>query len=388
MSSKKKGSKEKPEYIKIVFLGNRNVGKTSLIYKYINNVFIEDTLQTCNAQKNTKSININGDIYVLDIWDTAGQEKYRALGKLYVKNAKIAILVYDITDQKSFEGVEYWYNFIKEELDQKIILGLAGNKMDLFEFQKVSDKKGKECADNWGAIFALLSAKDDSDGIEKFILELVNKYLENKHLFNDITEKGDSLLLHNSIGTIDNNNDSSCCGGGKNPKEKGIKIAFLGSNGVGKTNIISAICGKEISKKYEHTKKNKNKKVSFILEGEKKIKVYLIDTNGDDCSEMDMKNIIEESKIFFLVFDFKNRKSFEELNNMIRNIVSYKKDSKYINIIGNKSNLSKEEKELVTNEEIEKLVHTNACYYEPFSIEKIELIEDLIKKNINNYINE
>ena len=249
MSSKKKGSKEKPEYIKIVFLGNRNVGKTSLIYKYINNVFIEDTLQTCNAQKNTKSININGDIYVLDIWDTAGQEKYRALGKLYVKNTKIAILVYDITDQKSFEGVEYWYNFIKEELGQKIILGLAGNKMDLYEYQEVSDEKGIECADNWEATFSLLSAKFDNEGIEKFILELVNKYLENKHLFNDITEKGDSLLLHNSIGTIDNNNDSSCCGGGKNPKEKGIKIAFLGSNGVGKTNIISAICGKEINKK-------------------------------------------------------------------------------------------------------------------------------------------
>ena len=195
MSSKKKDSKEKPEYIKMVLLGNRNVGKTSLIYKYINNVFIENTVQTSSAENISKRININGKKYVLDIWDTAGQEKYRALGKLYVKNAKIAILVYDITDQKSFEGVEYWYNFIKEELDQKIILGLAGNKMDLFEFQKVSDEKGKEYADNWGAIFSLLSAKDDSDGIEKFILELVNKYLENKHLFNDITEKGDSLMF-------------------------------------------------------------------------------------------------------------------------------------------------------------------------------------------------
>ena len=384
MSSKRKDKNEKLEFIKIVLLGNGGVGKTSLILKYLNDNFIENTIQTTNAEGNIKSINVNGKNYVLDIWDTAGQDKFRALGKLYVKNTKIAVLVYDISKQKSFEGVEYWYNFIKEELGQNLILGLAWNKIDLYEFQEVPDEKGKECADKWGATFASLSAKEDREGIEKFFLKLVNKYLENKPLFDDTTENKESLKLQNTENIA--NNDSSCCGGGKNPKEKGIKIAFLGANGVGKTNIISAISGKEISKKYEHTRKNKNKKISFIIDDKKKIKVHLIDTNGDDCSKIDMKNIIEESKIFFLVFDFKNRKSFDVINTMVSNIIAYKKDSKYINIIGNKNNLSKG-KDLITKEEVEELAKAQTCHFEPFSYEKIEIVQDLIKKNINNYIN-
>ena len=386
MSSKRKDKNEKLEPIKIVMLGNGGVGKTSLIFKYLKDSFNENPLQTTNPEGNIKRINVNGKNYVLDIWDTAGQEKYRSLGKLYVKNAKIAILVYDISNQKSFEGVEYWYNFIKEGLGQELILGLAGNKMDLYEYQEVSEEKAQECADNWGAVFSPLSAKEDREGIEKFFLKLLNKYLENKPLFDDIDEQKESLKLQNRETIV--NNDSSCCGGGKNPKEKGIKIVFLGSNGVGKTNIISLISGKEINKKYEHTKKNKNKKISFILEDRKKIKVHLIDTNGDDCSEIDMKNIIEESKIFFLVFDYKNRKSFEAINTMVSNILACKKDSKFINIIGNKSNLSKGEKELVTKEEAEEFAKANTCHYESFSIEKIESLQDLIKKNINNYITE
>ena len=72
MSSKKKDSNEKPEFIKIVLLGNGGVGKTTLIYKYTNKIFIENTIQTSSAENISKSININGKKYVLDIWDTAG----------------------------------------------------------------------------------------------------------------------------------------------------------------------------------------------------------------------------------------------------------------------------------------------------------------------------
>ena len=102
---------------KVVLIGESGVGKTSIINRYANNQFSPNLDPTPGANFTTKQLEIKGfkQQIKFEIWDTAGQEKYRALAKVFYKNAHICILVYDITRKKSFEQLKnFWINEIKE----------------------------------------------------------------------------------------------------------------------------------------------------------------------------------------------------------------------------------------------------------------------------------
>ena len=372
------------ESIKVVLLGNSGVGKTAIIQKFSSGIFEKNIKPTFDNSSILKKINIKGKNIFLIVWDTAGQEQYRSIGKIFLKNAKIAILVYDITSKKSFNDLSFWYDYIKSELGDKITLGLAGNKTDLFVQEEVSKKNGEEIAKNWGAIFSLLSAKEDKNGIDDFFTELTKKYLNIK--IEDEWEIVDEIksfkITETTYMESIEGGDNNCCGGGKNKKEKGIKIAFLGSNGVGKTNIVNSIKGKPINNKYQHTKKITKKEINYNLGKKKKVHINLIDTNGDDCKDSEIEKIIIECKIIFLVFDLNNRKSFKDLKNWIKKISVNKNNIKYFCILGNKTNLPKEENNSVTNEEAEEFSKENGANYLPISIEDISKLQDIIKVNI------
>ena len=382
MSDNEKNNEE--EGIKIVLVGECGVGKTAIIDKYYYNSFSDNYETTVTASFMTKEITINKKKILLKIWDTAGQERYRALTKIFLKNSKIVILVYDITSKSSFDELNFWYDFVQNGLGEKITLGLVGNKADLFENEEVSENEGRELAKKWGALFSVLSAKEDEKGIANFFTKIIIRYSDNIILdewevLNKIkTFKIKETAYMENIEGEDNN----CCGGGKNKKEKGIKIAFLGSNGVGKTNIINAIRGKPINNKYHHTKKIIKKEINYNLEKKKKVHINLIDTNGDDCKDSEIEKIIIECKIIFLVFDLNNRKSFKDLKNWIKKISVNKNNIKYFCILGNKTNLPKEENNSVTNEEAEEFSKKNGANYLPISIEDISKLQDIIKVNI------
>ena len=106
---------DKPEIISIVLVGN-NVGKTTIIYKYVDFQLSGNSLSTCGSSYFLKQLIIDKKKYNLQLWDTSSSERYRPLGKIYLKNAKIAILVYDITNEKSFKDLQFWYNLIKNEI--------------------------------------------------------------------------------------------------------------------------------------------------------------------------------------------------------------------------------------------------------------------------------
>jgi small GTP-binding protein len=202
---------EQEESIKVILLGNSGVGKTQIINRFNNKQFMDNDLCTYTSSFITRAIEVNGQKKNLDVWDTAGQEKFRSLGKLFVKNAQIIILVYDTTSKKSFEDLNFWNDFIQKELGQKITLGLAGNKIDLFTKEEVTKDEGKEYAKKWDAVFSLLSAKEDKPGIDLFFTEMVKKYLENETGGSNNEEKNKQLKINND----NNNNKTSCCGGSK-----------------------------------------------------------------------------------------------------------------------------------------------------------------------------
>ena len=167
-----------PEGIKITLIGNSGVGKTSIINQYIDQTFDEANAATIGANYSEKVITKNNKEYELNIWDTAGQEKFHSVGKHFYKDAYIVCLVYDITSQDSLEQLEtIWYPDIKKYGEKYTILAVVGNKSDLYENDNLADENhAKEFAQSINAIFMLTSAKT-GDGIEKLFDTLVDKFL-------------------------------------------------------------------------------------------------------------------------------------------------------------------------------------------------------------------
>ncbi len=152
---------DKGNSCKVVLLGESGVGKTCIISRYVNNTYDEKSETTNGASYASKIIELEQYKQSLrfDIWDTAGQEKYRSLTKFFYKDAAIAVLVYDITRRDSFEEVKnYWYEQLKTCGEKNIVIGLAGNKCDMFDKEAVTEEEAKNFANEIGAQFQLTSA--------------------------------------------------------------------------------------------------------------------------------------------------------------------------------------------------------------------------------------
>ena len=150
-----------PESVKVVLLGESAVGKTSIINQFTKNKFNSRCQTSVSAQFTSKTIEFPEfeKSIKFDIWDTVGQEKYRSITKIFYREAKVIILVYDITKEYSFNALkDYWYKETKNTTEGQPLLALVANKSDLYEDQTVNNKDGKEFAEQINAIFQTTSA--------------------------------------------------------------------------------------------------------------------------------------------------------------------------------------------------------------------------------------
>ena len=144
---------------KVVLLGEGCVGKTSLTLRYVRNEFNESHVTTIQASFLQKRLSIDGARVNLAIWDTAGQERYHALGPIYYRDSDGALLVYDITDQQSFERVQSWVKELRKMLGKDIVLCIVGNKCDLEKDRNVNRDEAIAYAKAVGATHFETSAK-------------------------------------------------------------------------------------------------------------------------------------------------------------------------------------------------------------------------------------
>ena len=181
--------------IKIILVGMSGTGKTNMIYALTDQKFTADSLTTTSSTFVEKFETINNKKYRLEIWDTAGQEKFRSLTKLFVKDAKVVVFVYDITSMESFQDLDYWIKTIFDILGDDPILGLAGNKSDLYQNEEVKDEIGEQKAKEMKAKFKIVSAKTGQADIQEFVNELVVDYIKKIGEYNDNNnkKKGDKL---------------------------------------------------------------------------------------------------------------------------------------------------------------------------------------------------
>lgn len=201
--------------IKIIMVGSISVGKTSLVTKFATGKKPIRKESTKAASYVVKYKIVNGTNFELKLWDTAGQEKYKSLTKLFIKDAKIAILVYSIIDEQSFQDLPEWLKIVKSSNDDNLLYGVAANKSDLSSNQIISDEMGKEFAKSIDAEWRSTSAIIEGEGIDSFIDQLFMKYYKMYFTLSNTTSL--SITLSSEPSQVQK---KGCCGGGNNNNNK------------------------------------------------------------------------------------------------------------------------------------------------------------------------
>ena len=182
--------------IKVILVGMSGTGKTNIIKALVDKPFVDENDSTLTSSFVSKSIKINKKTYNLEIWDTAGQEMYKSLTKLFIVGSKVVIFVYDITDKSSFNELDYWVKTVKDILGKTPIYAIFGNKKDLFMNEKVTEEEGEKKAQEIEAHFKLTSAKTERENINIIVNDLVKEYVEREEKDNkSISNREESFAL-------------------------------------------------------------------------------------------------------------------------------------------------------------------------------------------------
>jgi small GTP-binding protein len=198
--------------IKVILIGDSGVGKTNIMSKYLKNQFMENSKATVGVEFGSKLFNHQGHKIKAQIWDTAGQEKYKAITGAYYKGSKGAFIVYDITRKDTFASIERWVNDLKATSDPKLTIILIGNKNDLDDKREVSKDQGEEKAKSFGCAFLETSAfsGDNLDkAFELMVKEIYEKFSNSSSEEEEFeaVKKGEDLKVEKAT----DKNKKACC---------------------------------------------------------------------------------------------------------------------------------------------------------------------------------
>ena len=198
-------------YLKILIIGDSNVGKTSLFLNYCENDFPESYLATIGVEYKIKKIKKNGLIVQLQIWDTAGQERFKSITKSFYHGANGILFVYDITNRKSFLNIKEWLKDV-ENKNTNFKKILVGNKIDLKEKNKIINKEDEIYAKT-KKIYRIETSAKYGTNVDEAFNKLIDLIFENKN--NDEMKEEFGKLIKNLSLTTENtrkkNTMRKCC---------------------------------------------------------------------------------------------------------------------------------------------------------------------------------
>ena len=176
--------------IKLLTIGDSSVGKTCLLHRYTNKSFSSSSIPTVGIDFKIMNITIDGKRIKMQCWDTAGQERYRNITANYYRNAQGIMLVYDITNRKSFEAIDAWISQIDMHAGESVNKILIGNKSDMEQQRVVRVEEGQDLAAHYNIPYFETSARTGTNVDESFYR--IAKDVKDRILANSIDEKRDN----------------------------------------------------------------------------------------------------------------------------------------------------------------------------------------------------
>ena len=189
--------------LKILIVGDSSVGKTNFINRFIENKFNNNYMTTSGIDLKTANLEIKNKNIRIQIWDTAGQEKYKAITKNLFLKVMGAIIIFDITNEKSFNNLKNWVQMVKEECGPHMTIIIVGNKNDLIEQRKINEEEVIAYANKQKLDYIETSCKT-GENVKKAVTILCEKILETKEINED-----PSFILDNTI--FQNKKKKKCC---------------------------------------------------------------------------------------------------------------------------------------------------------------------------------
>lgn len=194
--------------MKILLIGDSGVGKSCLLVRFVDDKFNPSFITTIGIDFKIKTVEINGQKIKLQLWDTAGQERFRTITTAYYRGAMGIILVYDVTDEKTFANIRTWFKTVTEHANDEAQLLLVGNKSDM-DTRTVTFEQGDELSKELGIPFIESSAKNDDNVNDIFftLAKLIQEKIDTNKLANPNNNKDGNITVNSSSGS----HKSNCC---------------------------------------------------------------------------------------------------------------------------------------------------------------------------------
>ena len=206
------GDYETEDYkIKIIVVGDSGVGKTNLINRFASDKFDTNSKATIGVEFVYKALKINKEVIKVEVWDTAGQERYRAITSSYYNGSKGAIIVYDITNENSFNNIESWMKEVSKKGKSDIQFLLVGNKKDLVNDRQVTEQKGIDKAKELNMHLFEASALEKTNVNEAFNYLMKEIYLEIRREKNINTNNDDKIEQNGIELNTNKSKKRKCC---------------------------------------------------------------------------------------------------------------------------------------------------------------------------------
>jgi len=202
-----------PAFVKLVVVGDTNVGKTSLVNRYVEDTFSDSLGNTVGVDFFACKMQLFGQTHTVQLWDTAGQERFKSVVKCYFKSASGVLLIFDLTARESFKHIETWLLDIDENINPSTAKVLVGNKADLTENRAVSYEEARAFAESRKMMYFETSAKS-ALGVDVLFESIVKNIVEEMNIAGQDQSQdknNNQIRLGKASNNAPNKSSGGCC---------------------------------------------------------------------------------------------------------------------------------------------------------------------------------